>query len=350
MFAPPPPSGCAAVKDLARRRRCFAQPPAPPALPSTTAVASSLPSRATSSPSPPPPANRSRTATAKPTVYPRWPCNHAPACPFVNKKHLCLPPSETCRARFGAPRVEPRHCAVRWNSTRFADAFAGRRIYFVGDSIAAQQWRSLLCLEIGTMSDEARKTAQNAAHEKVPHGTTCVALARRTTACAVRSTDLPSVLKAATPLRGQSNAVLVLSAFAHQTSVTEAANVRALLQWLAMDGPLRARVVWRSREADHYGDSGWNGTLEMQGCRAASAAQRSSLAAPFWRAQYAPLERAGVLVLDSRSATEAAHEAHPLFCDGSSTPVVGFWDCRHFCQPGPMEQLNVQLVDLFDAG
>ena len=75
---------------------------------------------------------------------------------------------DACRAHFGSPRVEPRFCSVRWNSTRFFSAFGGKKLYFVGDSIAAQQWRSLLCLEIGSMSAEARATAQAASARHEP--------------------------------------------------------------------------------------------------------------------------------------------------------------------------------------
>jgi hypothetical protein len=111
-------------------------------------------------------------------IYPQHPCNHAESCPFINHRHRCTAVSDACGARFGSARVERRFCAVKWNSTRFASAFAGKTIYFVGDSVAAQQWRSLLCLEVASMGREDRKRAETAALANIPHGMVCVTLAQ----------------------------------------------------------------------------------------------------------------------------------------------------------------------------
>ena len=273
----------------------------------------------------------SPTVLGNDPVYPKDSCNHARPCPFVNKRHVCTAGSESCRRRFGDPRVEARFCSLHWNSTRFAAAFRGKSLYFVGDSIATQQWRSLLCLEIANISQVAQQLARKAASENIPRDV-CVSLGRAghdhaaTQVCSVRATDLLSVLNAATRFRSRVDAVIVLSAFAHQTHVPEKANVDTLLGWLSLGSPPLARVVWRSREADHYGERGWNGTLETRSCAAMAPAQLAQLEEPFRLEQHAPLRRAGVSILDSREATEAAHLAHPLQCGGE--PPSGYWDCR----------------------
>ena len=53
------------------------------------------------------------------------------------------------------------------------------------------------------------------------------------------------------------------------------------------------------------------------------------------------LTRANVASFNGAAATVDAHTAHPLRCGDSP-----FYDCRHFCQPGPLDQWNAQLIRL----
>ena len=84
---------------------------------------------------------------------------------------------------------------------------------------------------------------------------------------------------------GEGGALLVLSAYAHgaagggaSTSSSAAAHLARVLAWHKAQGArLTARVVWRTREADHYGPSGWTGTRERRGCSPLTAEQRSAL-------------------------------------------------------------------------
>ena len=82
-----------------------------------------------------------------------YPCKSAyePSCPFL--VHRCVPLSvHDYQSRFWCWETMPQGAVdtcrtPHWNGERFGDAFAGRKVVFVGDSIADQQWRSLLCLE-----------------------------------------------------------------------------------------------------------------------------------------------------------------------------------------------------------
>ena len=53
------------------------------------------------------------------------------------------------------------------------------------------------------------------------------------------------------------------------------------------------------------------------------------------------LTRANVASFNGAAATVDAHTAHPLRC--AAQP---FYDCRHFCQPGPVDEWNAQLIRL----
>ena len=73
-------------------------------------------------------------------------------------------------------------------------------------------------------------------------------------------------------------------------------------------------------------------------------AQRANLTKAWNGAAYAQLRDAGVRLLDGGAATWAAHAAHPGGCGDPS-----IWDCRHFCQPGPVDRWNTQLLDVLDV-
>ena len=353
---------CVHVHDVGRRRACrqrSSHPPKPALPPPPTAPPISAAASAHSSfnlsgntsgagKAIRPPASTAPDGYA-PHVYSERQCNYPSDCPFIFKKHRCGDVAEPCRSAFhGPPSVAPRFCSLRWDSRRFHTAFTGKQLVFVGDSMAAAQWRSLLCLEIGSMRPEGIQHAKkHVASENIPKGTTCVRMGSTITTCYVHASNLTTVLAGAASYRATPNAVLLLSAYAHQVDVSEARNAIMVRDWMANAalGPLHAKVVWRTREADHYGEAGWNGTLEKRSCHAASAAQLKRLAEPFDAGRYAPLKDAGALTLDSRVATEDAERAHPLRCGG--TPPDGLWDCRHFCQPGPVDLWNGQLVDIF---
>ena len=83
-------------------------------------------------------------------VYPQR-CSYALDCPFVI--HHCVPTAskELGRHNCWSPemppgRVAPTDCQVQWDHARFERVFRGRSVYLIGDSMADQQWRSLLCL------------------------------------------------------------------------------------------------------------------------------------------------------------------------------------------------------------
>lgn len=220
-----------------------------------------------------------------------------------------------------------------------------------------------MCLEIARLDASSRATVTRAASENIPKGTTCVDLMRskgqhgRQRACSVRASSLAEVLQAAAPHLGSPNAVLLLNAYAHgapSERLDEPQSVGHLLTWLSAQrstlpyslpgGFGGAQVAWRTREAEHYGEHGWNGTLEHRQCSALTASQRARLARPLERSTFAAAERAGVWLLDGGAATADAYEAHPSVC----TDAGGYIDCRHFCQPGPVDLWNAALVDALE--
>ena len=104
----------------------------------------------------------------------------------------------------------------------------------------------------------------------------------------------------------------------------------------------RRRLVWRTREAEHFGASGWQGATLQGACPVATAAQRAALAGSLDAARADELRRARVLVYDGARATVDAHAAHPhQGCVGLNGSYA---DCRHYCQPGPIDAWNAQLI------
>ena len=84
---------------------------------------------------------------------------------------------------------------------------------------------------------------------------------------------------------------------------------------------------------------------------ALSHQQVADLSRPFWPGgQLALLGQLGVEVLNGGAATCGAHAAHPMVCGGGAGGNASFWDCRHFCQPGPVDLWNEQLLDAIASG
>ena len=79
-------------------------------------------------------------------------CNeYAIDCPFIAPTHRCdggLSPWCAAFNLTAKPRVRPTLCSMRWNATLFDATLGDRDLYFIGDSIAKQQWSSLLCLQV----------------------------------------------------------------------------------------------------------------------------------------------------------------------------------------------------------
>ncbi len=310
-------------------------------------------------------ANRT-SAHTRPIVYETLPCGHAINCPFVNPKHRCAADdgasdaargSPGCWEQMRPPLVPASACPSRpWDSARFARALGPRALIFIGDSLAAQQWRALMCLEEAHLAASTHAAVRRAAAENIPRGETCAALVGGAhsigaRSCIVRATDLSSVLRVASRYASVGNALLVLSAYAHgaagggaSNSSSEAAHLARVLAWHKAQGDrLTARVVWRTREADHYGPSGWTGTRERRGCSPLTAEQRAALRRPLSELELSAASGSGVWLLDGGVATADAYRAHPAHCGGAGG---GWVDCRHFCQPGIFEHWNRQLVEL----
>ena len=79
-------------------------------------------------------------------------CHHAADCPFINYKHICTWDSAAAARRclgFLPPKVPERLCTAQrwWPPALDAALGSSGTLYYVGDSIAAQQWRALLCVE-----------------------------------------------------------------------------------------------------------------------------------------------------------------------------------------------------------
>ena len=113
---------------------------------------------------------------------------------------------------------------------------------------------------------------------------------------------------------------------------------------------LGAQLIWRTREADHYGLHGWTGALERRQCKSLSASQRAalSLSNALGASRLDAVHAASIWLLDGARSTAGAHTAHPPHCLDAS-PNESWVDCRHFCQPGPVEDWNHQLVAAMEA-
>jgi len=163
--------------------------------------------------------------------------------------------------------------------------------------------------------------------------------------CYQRTSSMTAALKYATQLvshAGPRDVLLLSSTPGHEANLTQTEAVRMLVAWRqSVRLPSPPRVVWRTQEASHYGERGWQGVSETRGCHPLSTAQRERLLSPLAAADFDALRRANVASFNGAAATVDAHTAHPLRCGTSP-----FYDCRHFCQPGPVDEWNAQLIRL----
>ena len=299
------------------------------------------------------PTSVSGTSVDRRFNYPHLPCgNVALDCPFINSKHRCVQGKFGCgNQNITPPMVGAASCSTHWSSSEFAAALGGRSLYFVGDSLAAQQWKSLLCAEAARLTSESRAAVVRATSEAIPKSTCGVlrwlAPSGLVTAriCYQRTSSTPAALQSATQLvshSGPRDVLLLSSAPGHEANLTQTEAVRMLVGWRqSVRHPSPPRVVWRTQEASHYGERGWQGVSETRGCYPLSTAQRERLLSPLAAADFDALTRADVASFNGAAATVDAHTAHPLRCGDSP-----FYDCRHFCQPGPLDQWNAQLIRL----
>jgi hypothetical protein len=296
------------------------------------------------------------SASASPTVevnYPRLPCgNVALDCPFINSKHRCVQGQFGCGTQsILPPVVGAASCSTYWSSSEFTAALGGRSLYFFGDSLAAQQWKSLLCAEAVRLTSDSRAAVAKATSENTPKNT-CGVLRWRAPSglvtarvCYQRTSSTAAALQSATQLvshAGSRDVLLLSSAPGHEANLTQTEAVRRLVAWRqSVSLPSLTRVVWRTQEASHYGERGWQGVRETRGCHPLSTAQRERLLSPLAAADFDALRRANVASFNGAAATVDAHTAHPLRCGPPP-----FYDCRHFCQPGPVDAWNAQLIRL----
>ena len=282
-----------------------------------------------------------------------YPCKLAyePSCPFLI--HRCVPlSSHDYQRRFWCWETMTQGAVdtcrtPHWNGEHFAAAFAVRKVIFVGDSIADQQWRSLLCLERARI-----KTAHSAllgvSSAKLAYGKlVCAATfsrGRKVELCHTRQWHLEASLAMATGLLHDPQVILVLSSSAHDRNMTEDMAMRRVLAWRKTVGLVKAALVWRTRGYDHYGAFGFT-ALARQPCEAVSAEQRAIVEQSEQQHELAAaLTASGVALLDAAPATMAAHAAHPVSCREPSDRGGSFYDCRHFCSPGPVDEWNHALL------
>ena len=285
--------------------------------------------------------------------YPHLPCgNVALDCPFINSRDRCVQGEFGCGTQsIRPPVVGAASCSTYWSSSEFDAALGGRSLYFVGDSLAAQQWKSLLCAESMRLTSNSSAAVVRATSENMPKNT-CgelrwLAPSGLVTAriCYQRTSSMTAALKYATQLvshAGPRDVLLLSSTPGHEANLTQTEAVRMLVAWRqSVRLPSPPRVVWRTQEASHYGERGWQGVSETRGCHPLSTAQRERLLSPLAAAEFDALRRANVASFNGAAATVNAHTAHPLRCGTSP-----FYDCRHFCQPGPVDEWNAQLIRL----
>lgn len=298
------------------------------------------------------PTSASGTPADRRFNYPHLPCgNVALDCPFINSKHRCVQGKFGCgNQSLRPPVVGAASCSTRWSSSEFAAALGGRSLYFVGDSLAAQQWKSLLCAEAARLTSGSRAAVARATSESIPKSTCGVLLWQAPIGlitariCYQRTSSTVAALQSATQLvsRSRPRDVLLLSSAPGHENLTQTEAVRMLVAWRSSVHLLSPpRIVWRTQEANHYGERGWQGVSETSGCYALSTAQRGRLLTPLAAEDFYALTRAGVASFNGGAATVDAHTAHPLRCGLSP-----FYDCRHFCQPGPVDEWNAQLIRL----
>ena len=289
-------------------------------------------------------------------VYPALSsCSASLSCPLF-QPHRCVPltaddgPRHSCWLRhMEPPLVEAADCDVNWRehglTSKLLRAMNGSALYMIGDSMAEQQWRSLLCL----LSDRINQRQMAGLAKQLQRrgfkliGTElCADVAGITRVCTVRAAYLEQVEAEAARRGALPGTVLLLSAHAHEANRTEQSMVRDLVRWRRRQpaGSIRARIIWRTRGADHYGDSGFSG-LRREPCHAASAAQRVRLASSALDAEGSALRENDIGLLDAGPASVGAHRAHPIVCARGS-----YYDCLHFCTPGPVEHWNRALANM----
>ena len=261
--------------------------------------------------------------------------------------------------------TEPSCATQQWWAHALDAALGSSSLYFVGDSISAQQWRALLCAERERVDPKHASFGplMLAAKLNIPKGPAgsdvlCVPLRPRDNRssapspriCYARASSLGSLFEAAARVLSEAppRAVVHLNGpYGHDAS-PEGAYADALLSLLSRrPPPAHVRVVWRTREADHFGPRGYTGPIQGA-CLVATAEQRAAPEGSLEPSRREALRRAGVLVYDGAEATIGAHGAHPhRGCVGGNGSYA---DCRHFCQPGPIDAWNVQLVSALSAG
>ena len=282
-------------------------------------------------------------------------------CPFIAPQQRCAPISDEelqskffCWDRLPPGRAEDA-CVdstsqrSAWSSERFAAAIRGRTLYFIGDGDSDQMWRSLMCLERRSLT---RASSLAMTHFSKPSGLPDVAGGRLRCAelvygarlCHTRQWSLAASLARAGPLAPEANATMLLGPSAHEANMTERAAVEALISWKARV-ELRATIVWRSRAYAHPLDRAPRGA-HRSSCAALSSAQTSVHAAST-DGVAAALAAAGVAFLDAAPSTLGAHMAHPVACRGrAESSASSFYDCKHYCSPGPIDMWNVRLLEL----
>eukprot|EP00966_Prymnesium_polylepis_P122439 2830215-Prymnesium_polylepis.1 len=99
------------------------------------------------------------------------------------------------------------------------------------------------------------------------------------------------------------------------------------------------------RDSDHYGPMGFR-SKTRKACQPLGDDQRAALLGSVRGLDRTALRRAGIGLLDGNIGTLDAHEAHPVVCVAPTVYREGaFYDCRHFCQPGPIDLWNARLLE-----
>lgn len=266
--------------------------------------------------------------------------------------HFFLPMTTSCPLSRARPPTS-------WDSDRFEHAFAATTLVFLGDSLADQQWRSLLCLEAQHLDHKSvSKLLDGDASTSIKTKLYCAHTLSGLELCHQRRWTLDTVLEAADALllTPGKNLTLVMSAHAHEQNVSEAEMASRLLSWTRRSAAAASSVrgsttlVWRTRGYDHYGAEGWTGSLERRGCAPVSEAQTAAIESDLRRARAILGKAANLLVLDAGPASAPRHEAHPFVAQGGRGSKEAYWDCRHWCQPGgPPDDWNRQLARLVEA-
>jgi len=279
-------------------------------------------------------------------------CGFPADCPFIS-------PVARCGGGVGchhnnASVAVPSSCRFRWDAAGFARTFRGHRLWFVGDSVSTQHWRSLLCLEQERLTPDAHRALRHARQvhpERSPdhRHPVCAPLNVGLELChhAARDLDgvLSSLLKHSMLRRGN---VIVLNSHAHEPRRAETEQVQRLASWLDQHPDARLpAIVWRTRAAVHFRDEFVDhNPYETEHCHPIADARRQRLV--LWDANgtgHRLLRERGARVLDGGVDTVDSSHAHPFVgCGREKQP---YYDCTHYCQPGPLMRWNERLVELF---